>query len=230
MDSLPDSEDAYVPGEEIPDSTILPENTYEFKVIELLPVMSRGGEGKIAKRMVTPVLEVSAGPFEGSALQIGPFVLGTDADPYARDPLTWTRPQAAKAFGIIRFGRFLKAIGLKQNARLSELCAWAAGKRGMVLVKVQTDNDPGSDYYGRERNIVPDNGWLARKERGLQRADRTVPGSAVQETPGNGPGQPVASSVGHGPPAPQQRAARGIPRGGMPEPVQESASDDQIPF
>ena len=227
MDYLPDNEDVYVPGEEIPESSILPENTYEFKVIELLLVMSRGGEGKIAKRMVTPVLEVSAGPFEGSALQIGPFVLGTDADPYARDPLTWTRPQAAKAFGIIRFGRFLKAIGLKQNARLSELCEWAAGKRGMVLVKVQTDNDPGSDYYGRERNIVPDNGWVARGEHAVTWA---VPGSAVQETPGNGPGQPVASSVGHGPPVPQQRAARSIPRGGIPEPVQESASDDQIPF
>ena len=218
-------DDPYIPAEEIPDSSTLPENTYEFRVVELQVQMSRGGPGKIPKLMVMPVLEVSAGPFEGTPIQIGPFLLGTDADPYAKNPLTWTRPQAAKAFAVIRFGRFLRAIGLKQNARLSDLCRLAEGRRGLVLVKIQSDNDPMSEYYGRERNTVPDTGWLPLGQGSslMQRGPRQT----IQETP-NGPD----AGRQKGPSIPRQPPAHSIPSRDISEIVAEGlpSKEDDIPF
>lgn len=197
--------DVYTPADEIPASSCIPANTYEIKIVDIDVTYSREKQ----LRMVQVHFEIASGPFEGTALQVGPYVLGTENDPDAQDPELWRKPQAHKAYGIIRWGKLLEAIDLKVGGMLFETCIRAVNRHFFAIVTVSKDENPASPFYLSERNQIPDNGYFKLSQRPMA----GTPG-AMGSRDGHRASSVSQEGAQHsgGPPVPREReGAGGVP-------------------
>jgi hypothetical protein len=132
----------FVPFDEIPDSGVLLDGTYQVAGEELIADQSSTGKKMYVGRMV--VLE----PSDYAGMYIFEnFVIGTDDDPGATQLSTWK-----KSIGARRFKSMLKAAGIPSSNDEAAICAGFAGAQLTLVVSQYTEK--GGDYDGTIRNRI----------------------------------------------------------------------------
>lgn len=139
-----------IPLDDISESDSIPAGGYELEVMQLVK-----GETGTGKKMFTPQYRVVKGDYEGQYVFPGPFVVGTEADPMALDPQTWTRGN----FAAKQFKRLCKAVGITGSKSDDQICAEIIGRRFNALVTEEVDTNPQSPFKGEKRNKIAPNGY-----------------------------------------------------------------------
>lgn len=168
--------------DDIPDSTLLPQDLYEFEVEDLTEETSK--KGKLMYRGVFRVVQPTA--FAGAPIY-DYFAVGTDDDPTAQDELTWKN-----SIGVRRLKRLFKAAQIPMTPEIDEMVETAKGQHFVGSVSQEVDDgtrDP--KYAGVKRNRID----------AMYPVGTRLPGAAgsgeTTATPA-APPRPAASAAGRG--------------------------------
>jgi hypothetical protein len=130
--------------DEIPDSTLLPQDLYTFEVDDLTEETSKKG-----KLMYRAVFRVTDGNYTGTPLY-DYFSIGSDEDPTASEPSTWTN-----SIGARRMKRLFKATQIPMTSDIDEMVENVKQQRFVASVAQEMDDglrDP--KYKGVKRNRI----------------------------------------------------------------------------
>lgn len=174
----------FVPFDEIPDSGVLLDGTYQVTIEEIENEPSSTGKKMYSARMVVdePTDFLGQYVFEN-------FVIGNDADPTASKLSTWK-----SSIGSKRWKQLCKAAGIPAETDEAKLLASAIGAKLMISVTMFTEKK--GDYAGTVRNRI---GAFHRV--GERKPEITAPaaGKPLMQTPviptAPAPAPPVAPAV-----------------------------------
>lgn len=130
--------------DDVPDSTILPQNIYEAQIESVTEKQSKQG-----RLMYQVVYRIVGGAYDGTPLY-DYFSIGTEDDPNGDDPETWKA-----SFGVRRMKRMIRAAGVALSSDVDESLMAATGQHLMLTVDQETDDgsrDP--KYKGAVRNRI----------------------------------------------------------------------------
>lgn len=128
--------------DDIPDSDIIPESTYELLCTKAELVFT-----STDKLAVNVWFSVGAGELEGSLLQPQLFVLGTNDDPQGLLPET-----RRSVFGWKNLKKLCNAMGVRYEQSLRKTVEEIPGKRVVCVIKVVQQKE--GDYKGQEQNRI----------------------------------------------------------------------------
>lgn len=123
------SDEDLIPWEDVPDSTVVPADTYLLAIEEL-----RDGESSTGKRMFSLVARIEEPADYAGVPYYENYVVGTDQDTRGTNPVTWKR-----SFGAIS----LKKMLAKANIALgpaSQICQQATGMKFVAAITQRVDN------------------------------------------------------------------------------------------
>jgi hypothetical protein len=130
--------------DEVPDSTLLPQELYEFEVEDLTEETSKAGH-----LMYRGVFRVTSDKFTGTPL-FDYFTVGTAEDPTAADPLTWKN-----SFGVRRLKRLFKATQVPMSPDVDEMVEAVKQQRFVGAVSQEVDDGVrNAQYKGVKRNRI----------------------------------------------------------------------------
>ena len=82
--------------------------------------------------------------------------LGTDEDPMAQDPRTWTGPKPHRSFGCLRFAQLMQAAGVQNCGRLAANCAALAERQLSIrVVERQGKGEHAGQVYTNVSKFYP---------------------------------------------------------------------------
>lgn len=183
--------------DQIPDSTLLPQDLYEFEVEDLTEETSK--KGKLMYRGVFRVVQPAN--FAGAPIY-DYFAVGTDDDPTGQDDLTWKN-----SIGVRRLKRLFKAAQIPMTPEIDEMVETVKGQHFVGSVSQEVDDglrDP--KYAGVKRN----------------RIDAMYP--VGTRLPGSADAAPIAAPAAVAPPRPAATAAGRGAAAAKPAPTRASAA------
>lgn len=130
--------------DEIPDSTLLPQDMYQLDVEGLVETKSKAGN-----MMYKATFRVAEGPFEGTPI-FDYFTIGNTNDPEAVKQETWNEAPGSK-----RLKRLLKAVMVPFTGDIDQMIEKAVGQRFIGAVEQRTDSNPTDPKYaGVKKNSI----------------------------------------------------------------------------
>ena len=208
--------DVEVNWDEVPDSNLLPEGTYELVIVK-----AEAGWTRTNKLAAELTYQVGAGELDGCSMRPETFTLGSETD------LQGQRPETRKAlFGWMNLKRLCNATGIRFEQSLRTTLRQLEGARFVGTVKVQTQADKNKDgsenpYAGNQQNRI-----TAYYPVGSTPHAHASQALAQGRAPANGHGQDYA-------PVPQRRltAAEALAQAQAGAVAADSSRDDaDIPF
>ena len=149
LQPVSDNFDVNVDWEDVPESDLLPESTYELMITK-----AERGFTRSEKLAVELTYEVGGGELEGSRLRPETFTLGNDIDPQGIQPET-----RRSVFGWMNLKRLCNAVGVRYEQSLRMTVDQLPGRRFIGTVKVVTQADKNRDgspnqYAGQQQNRI----------------------------------------------------------------------------
>lgn len=182
--------------DDIPDSTLLPQDLYEFEVEDLTEETSK--KGKLMYRGVFRVVQPAN--FAGAPIY-DYFAVGTDDDPTGQDDLTWKN-----SIGVRRLKRLFKAAQIPMTPEIDEMVETVKGQHFVGSVSQEVDDglrDP--KYAGVKRNRIDAMYPVGTRLPGSADATVAAPAAAPPAVGGNTAPARVAG------PRPTTAAPRAVP-------------------
>lgn len=167
-----------IPFGAIPDTDLLPDGIFRFKVREMKDTETKEREGKVQKRMFRLVSEVVAPESHKGLLYFDNFVVGTDDDPDADELATWQT-----SIGGRGLKKLSKALGVPfgDEEDPEVFCNTIKDSHYMATVVQKVDEKEGP-YKGTVRNNVTKYWALGEREAALANgADTTTKGRTTQQ-------------------------------------------------
>lgn len=154
-----------IPGDQIPDSTNLPDGIFDFRGESLEPTET--STGKLA---IKAALRVIAPKSHKGLVHYEQFTIGSNEDPKAREAETW-----ASSFGAIQCKKMVQKSGVKFTGDLQQVAREWEGQKisGRVVYTVQPKfNKDGTEnpFAGNARSQVKDWYEIGEKVAGAEGA------------------------------------------------------------
>ena len=150
-----------VPWDSVPDNlgNVLDTNLYKFEIEQMEETATK----EAAKYMIKATYVVVEPEGDKGRLMFDNFVIGTNDDPSADDPKSWTGISAA------RWKDVLVKANVPTKGTTEEVCFAAKGAQFLADVVQEVDNKPGQ-YQGTVRNKI---------KKTYRVGERTVGGAGV---------------------------------------------------
>jgi len=128
--------DIQVPWEDIPDSGLVPDGSYTCRIEDLEMSATGGGEGAKLPAgclMIRGQFAIDSSNAHAGMMLFDNFVIGTSADPMAKDPVTWTG-----SIGGRRLKELLKKAVVPMKGTLEQTLRSAKGNMVVLAVTQRT--------------------------------------------------------------------------------------------
>lgn len=171
--------DRFIPIDDIPDSSLLPDGAYEVRV----GMMEEKHSEKTGILGYKVWLRVVGGVYDNMPMW-DTFWIGTEDDPDAQEGNTWKR------FGAVRFKSFLKSTGAQLSSSFQSLAASVQSQHCMAVVVTKEDKEYGPQ--NKVQRYVPvgdiEAGEITKGSASTQRTQsaQTAPRGITRAQPGAG--------------------------------------------
>jgi len=188
-----------MPWDDIPDSNVFPTGVYHVQGVKMEEKIS--GNGKLMYAVDVSIMEHPATALYTNMHFFENIVIGTEDDPLAEVPGTWT-----KGFGI-KYKQLITKSQIAEKHDLDKQCASFPGVQFLVAIQefkepAKTRDGQENPYAGQPRNKSNRYYKISEKEPSIDKKPGVGPGAAPAVAPQAPPTLAQAAPVT--PPAPAQ--------------------------